>query len=630
MANKKLLTLADLYKYYSSKNENVTFSATNDAEAIVVQVDGKLNFNKNEETSDYTEGLTPVVLQACHTLCNRNGSMISKENMEKCMPSFKNRPILGYIHEVDGQPEFYGHNMHQNDDGEIIYDEIPIGIIPESCDAKLVYDEEKEHEYVVVNGYLFDDYTKAVEILERENECFVSVELQIRDLSYDAREKALDIKDFFFSGVTILGKSPDGDVVQPGMDGSNIKLADFSTENNSMFSQKNIDKDYNLKLIEILETLNNTLSKFNINQAENANETLEEGGNQTVRLKELLEKYGKTVDDIKFEYENLSDEELDAKFAEEFGKESSEDPTSDEEDEDSEDGITDTNACGGGSKKKKKKCEVDSNSDSEEKEDEEDTSTQEEMSEDDDESQEDDDSDSSITDTNACGGGGSKKKKKKNELDSHTIKCSIESNGNIKTYEVSLQDKIYAIQDLVNLTYSESDNTYYGVQVYEDYVIMVDYWSGRAYKQSYSEEDDSYTLTGDRIEVYSVWVTKEEEEALEEMKANYSSISEELSKYQNAEIKAQKEEILNDAAYAEFAETDEFKVIAKEADSLTVEELRTKCELAFAKLVKAQGTFAFKEETKDIKKKNKIGINADFEQAEDEPYGDYFKSLERY
>ena len=34
-----------------------------------------------------------------------------------------------------------------------------------------------------------------------------------------------------------------------------------------------------------------------------------------MKFNELLEKYGKTVEDITFEYENLSDEELEVKFA---------------------------------------------------------------------------------------------------------------------------------------------------------------------------------------------------------------------------------------------------------------------------------------------------------------------------
>jgi len=249
---KRLLTLNDLYNYYSSTKKSTHFSASEDNENIVVQINGKLKFKKSEKD---TEGLREVYLQACHIDENINGSNIKKSVMTAALPSFSNRPILGYIHIVDGQPEFYGHNMHIDDDGNVVYDEVPIGVIPESCDAKLVYDKDKDKTYVEVKGYIFEEYSKAAEILEREQECSVSVELSIRELSYDAKNKYLDIEDFFFSGVTILGKNDEGEIVRPGMSGSNIKLADFSKENNSIFSENN-------KLIEVLEKLNTTLSGF--------------------------------------------------------------------------------------------------------------------------------------------------------------------------------------------------------------------------------------------------------------------------------------------------------------------------------------------------------------------------------
>ncbi len=91
---------------------------------------------------------------------------------------------------------FLQSNMHEDENGELVYDEYPIGIIPESCNAQLVYDEEKEKTYCEVDGYIFEEYSKAAEILEREGECFVSVELSIRELSYDAKSKYLNIKDF--------------------------------------------------------------------------------------------------------------------------------------------------------------------------------------------------------------------------------------------------------------------------------------------------------------------------------------------------------------------------------------------------------------------------------------------------
>lgn len=303
---KRLLTLEDLYSYYSSQSTSIHFSSNTDNENIVVQVIGNIKFENSDKN---TEGLTPVVLQSCHTLRNRNTSYISEETMSSALPSFSNRPILGYIHEVDGQPEFWGHNMHLDKNQNLVYDEICVGVIPESCDAKLEFDERKQKTYVVVKGYLFDEYTKASEILQREKECFVSVELSIRELSYNAQEKYLEIEDFFFSGVTILGKNDDGEIVLPGMDGSNIKIADFSQENNSLLMTKNNE------VIEMLESISSkidTLSNFTINKKS------QEGGKQMSKFEELLNKYNKTAEEIDFNHSEMSEDELESKFAELF------------------------------------------------------------------------------------------------------------------------------------------------------------------------------------------------------------------------------------------------------------------------------------------------------------------------
>ena len=277
----RLLTLEDLYDFYSGSSSTIHFSAQDDDKNIVVQVGGNMTF---EEDVDSAEDLTKVRLQSCHTLRNRNNTYIAEDVMTNALPSFSNRPILAYIHEVDG---------------EIIYDEKPVGVIPESCNAHLEYDEDKKHMYVVVDGYLYDQYSHATDILKREKECYVSVELSIRELEFNAKEKYLDIKDFFFSGVTILGKTPDGSTVEPGMDGANIKL--FSDDN-------------------MLVTADDA----------DAIQNFQEGGKPEVsKFEELLEKYGKTEEDIDFDYEDLSDEELEAKFAEMFDEAESEESEED-------------------------------------------------------------------------------------------------------------------------------------------------------------------------------------------------------------------------------------------------------------------------------------------------------------
>ena len=261
MKNKRLLTLEDLYSYYSSNSRSSHFNAKDDNDNIVVQVNGKIKF---EEDDKNIEGLLPVTLHACHDYQNLNGSNIDKEVMEAALPSFSNRPILGYLHSVNGQDYFYDHRMHLDEEGELVYDESPVGIIPESCNAHLEYNAELGKDQVVVDGYIFEEYTKAADVLRREQECSVSVELSIRELQYNAKEKYLDIQDFFFSGVTILGVNPDGEPVKPGMAGSNIKLADFK-QKNAEFSM--------VEMLEKIEDKIDLLSNLAINNATGKEET---------------------------------------------------------------------------------------------------------------------------------------------------------------------------------------------------------------------------------------------------------------------------------------------------------------------------------------------------------------------
>lgn len=320
---KRLLYLEDLYDFYSNTYKRSThFDSKKTGEPIVVHVHGKVNFNKSDKD---TEGLCPVHLQACHTSLNLNGSNISESVMTSALPSFSNRPILGYIHKVNDQWEFYSHNMHEDENGEIVYDEKPVGIIPESCNAQLVYDKEKKKTYCEVDGYIFEEYSKAAEILQREEECSVSVELSIRALSYNAKDRYLDIEDFFFSGVTILGKTPEGNIVNPGMEKSNIKLADFSANNNSLF------EDYKSKMIELQERLEKLETTcFNKEQTPVQIQSKEGGtNNKMTKFEELLAKYGKTAEGVTFDYTEMSDEELEAKFAEMFDDDNSEGDSSD-------------------------------------------------------------------------------------------------------------------------------------------------------------------------------------------------------------------------------------------------------------------------------------------------------------
>lgn len=482
--------------------------------------------------------------------------------MTKALPSFSNRPILGYIHYVNQEPYFYGHNMHE-EDGELVYDEIPVGIIPESCNAQLVYDENKEKTYVEVDGYIFDEYTKAKEIIERDKELSVSVELSIRELSYNAKDKYLDIEDFYFSGVTILGCDDDGNEVKPGMQGSNIKLADFSAENNSMFSKK---------LDSMQEKLDILLSRFDINNSK-------EGGDQSQmnKFEELLSQYGKTIEDIQFEYETMSDEELEAKFAELFGEEAESEKDSTAEGGQDEDSATET----------------EDNSEVENTEDTDDNS--EETSED------EPSEDESTT----------------------TVEMELSEEKFTKTFELSHDDIRCGLYSLLS-SYEEADNDWYWIsEVYDSHFVYEGWCTSKIYGQKYTKDGDNLSFDGERYELFRELLTESEKAELESMRANYSSIQEKLNKYELEEQRSDKKTVFENEDFANYLETNEFIELMKEEtlDKFSKEELEEKANAALGKLVRTNKTFSRVEKKEFNKVPMRISTTSE---VEEKPYGNLF------
>ena len=567
MAKKRLLYIEDLYDFYSNKYKRSTkFSAEKTGEPLVVQVHGRINFDESDKNKD---GLLPVHLQSCHTDLNVNGSNIESSVMEAALPSFSNRPILGYIHKVttdenpEGQWEFYSHNMHEDENGDVVYDEYPIGIIPESCNAQLVYDEKKKKTYCEVDGYIFEEYSKAAEILQREEECSVSVELSIRELSYDAKQKFLNIEDFWFSGVTILGKTPQGNEVKPGMTGSNIKLADFSSKNNSLF------EDYESKMVELQARIENLETAcFNKEQNSSVRTLSKEGGNKEsmTKFEELLAKYNKTVEDVTFDYSELSDEELEAKFAEVFG----------------EDNNTDGDNSGDNT----------ANEPSNDNEGVEENATEPEGTTDGD-----------------------------NEGEGQNFENMT------KTFEISHDDIRYALYNLLS-SYEDADNEWYYITgVYDSYFVYESWDGGKIYGQKYTKDNDNVSFDGERYNLHKEYLTDSEYTEIQDMRSNYSSVVEELNTYKSAEVFADKMTVFDDEAYSEYLDTDEFKALMSEdsVNKYSKEELSEKADATLGKLVKKNKTFSFAGETPQKKHVSRVAFNAEKETEDTyKPYGDLF------
>ena len=543
--NRKLLTLDDLYRFYSTKKKSMKFDSSKSGEPIVVQVEGKMTFEQDETT----EGLTAVTLQACHTEKNLNSSSISFDTMQnKMLPTFKNRPILGYIHDVNGEPQFYGHNMHIDEEtDELIYDEVAVGIIPETNNARLEYDAKEDRYNVIVDGYIFDDYTKATQILEREQECSVSVEIAVKTMSYDVKSKVLNIEDGYFSGVTILGMDENGNTVKPGMAGSNIRLKDFAESNNSIFSD--MTEEEHSKLIDTLEKLNETLnsiSNFNINN------------DATASTKDYGKEENNNVEDNKLVNEEVT-EVVENEETTVTKTESTEETTVVNEEETVEENP--------------EVVEV------------EEIKVEEEAAE--------------VTEENTDNGEVS------DSSEAETFEVTEEVKNFSKTFELSHDDIRGALYELLK-PYEEADNEWYWImEVFNDHFVYQGL-TGKYYGQDYSTEGDTVSFEGERYELYLEYLKASEKAELDNMRSNYSSIQAELNKYKEAEAYADKMTVFEDESYSNYLETDEFKELMSEetVKKFTKEELQEKADAALGKLVKKNKTFAFSAEKKDEKKKS--------------------------
>lgn len=546
-----IITLDNLLDF-CVKNKLVSYDASEHNDTLlIVHIPGNVENSISSKFAESTpEGLLPVTLQSCHIELNRNGSYISEETMTAALPTFQNRPILGHIiQKEDGTYDFSSHDMELIDDpwneGEkrVRYIEQPIGIIPESCNAHLEYDKEKDKTYVVVNGWIYEDYGNgAAEILKEKNGTKVSVELGVKKFSYNVKEKYLEIEDFTFLGVTALGED-----IGEGMLGSNMQVNNFSNKENA-----------------------------------------EKGGEGQMTLEELLAKYNVQKEDLNFDIEGLEGEDLVKAFKEHF-----EDETDSGEDTDTE---TDVDATE----------ETDPAGSEETEEDEEEVPDPEPEPED----PEDDDEEEKHPTTD-------------DELELRRRTNSIEIGGKTYNFATSLDEVIYALETLVNNTYSEADNTYYGVKVYDKYVVMVDYWTGKAYKQSYKVRNGSYSLTGDRVEVFARYLTKEEEQALDDMRNNYSQIEAELNAYVANEEATKKEELLQSGDYELIKDQEDFIALKDNMKDYSFEELKAECDQLLLNYVKSGNTFSLKDKTEHKTKRVSVGAKKEESYS---PYGTLFNN----
>lgn len=534
---KKYFTIEDLIRFCEQK-KMYNFSSKESGKPIVIQAVQDFSSADVEETAD---NKLYAKVRVCHTLLNRNGSYISEDSMKAAMPSLKYSPLLANIHQLDdGTWDFHSHDYHieKDEDGNenVIYDEKQVGTFT-ADEPYLEYDKDMDKTYVVARVAIPESYTRCADIIREKNGTKVSCELIIYECSYNAKEKYLQLDNFEFAGCTCLGSEKDGTPIGEGMLGSKITLEDFSEENNSLIK-------FNEKMVE----LQARLEKLETACFDNKKNNSKEGGNKNLnKFEELCQKYEKTVDDITFDYENMSEDELVEAFAKAFDETDSTDDGNEGTDTPSgSETTTDGNEEG-------ENNPTEQNPDESEKGD---TTEDETPFIDDDEP----------------------KKKVNNAL--------------TRTFEISHDDIRYALYNLLS-SYEDADNEWYYITgVYDSYFVYESWDGGKIYGQKYTKDNDNVALDGERYSLHKTYLTDSEYAEIESMRSNYAELKAFKDNVEKNELHSKKESLLADEKYSVLSDNEAFTELKKNMDNYSLDDLETKAKVIFADYVSSVGNFS--------------------------------------
>ena len=201
---------------------------------------------------------------------------------------------------------------------------------------------------------------------------------------------------------------------------------------------------------------------------------------------------------------------------------------------------------------------------------------------------EDDPDDGAVNDDDSATTG--KKKKQNNSLTKEELFNQL--------FELSFNEIRQSLNALCTV-YRNENEWCYVADIYEDYFIMEDWDSDKFWKQSYTKDGDTVSLSGERTQLFAMLLTESEKMQVENMRQNYEQISKDLAQYQKKELVASDD-------YSAIANKEDFTAIANEVNNgkneMTFEELKEKVDGMLLNYAKS-GSLNFEANEGEKKKK---------------------------
>lgn len=158
---------------------------------------------------------------------NRNFSYMSKENIQRCLPTLSYAPVVGHLIDKlddDGNPtgEKYmgGHDYYLDENWNLKSACVPYGVVKaDSFDFEIVkeYEDEIETEYLTAEIILWTGrYPELMEAIYAEDFYFnQSMEISVEEYrNYEEDSNYIELVDFTYSALCLLGKADDKNSIE--------------------------------------------------------------------------------------------------------------------------------------------------------------------------------------------------------------------------------------------------------------------------------------------------------------------------------------------------------------------------------------------------------------------------------
>lgn len=230
---------------------------------------------------------------------NHNGVHISKESFEKAIPTMFNCPVVcRYIREENN---LGGHDVEivkDDDTYRLVNITEPVGVVPESAEwfwKNVTENDGKVHEYLCTHVVLWKRQ-EAYTYIKEHGIVGHSMEVNVYE-SYKRSDGFKVYQTIEFTAFCLLG-----DGVQPCFESASLKT----------FEQDNM----RAQMHEMMNEFKQAFSTVTTASADDTKQdTLVKGGEQEMNLDELMAKFGLSAEDVNFDTEGMTEQEIESRFA---------------------------------------------------------------------------------------------------------------------------------------------------------------------------------------------------------------------------------------------------------------------------------------------------------------------------